>query len=124
MPRWSQRDLIAYEARQRQDAAPADSDGVEREVDLHDAIIEDCKRRGWICDYSSMIHKTHRNVGEQDFTILASGGRVFLVECKRKGGKLTPEQLGRKVWAGELGHTVHVIRTVKEWMDLANGSRV
>ncbi len=58
-------------------------------------------------------------VGAHDLTVMAPGGRVLLVECKSREGKLKPEQ---RNWARELemlGHTVHVCRSLQEFIVLA-----
>lgn len=92
--------------------------GVSKESDLHDQIISFCKSKGWIYFHGSMAHKTHRCSGEPDFQILADGGRVFLIECKTKIGKLSPEQAGLKIWAERLGHTIHVVRSLEEFLEV------
>lgn len=92
---------------------------VSREAELHDFISADCRRRGWIAFHGSMSKPTHRTGGEPDFVILADSGRVLLVECKTRTGKLSPEQLAIKVQAETLGHVVHVVRSEREWMEVA-----
>lgn len=89
-----------------------------KECDLHYAIIDFCKGKGWIYFHGSMAHKTKRTAGEPDFTILADSGRVFLIECKTRISKLSPEQLGLKLWAEKLGHAIHVIRSIEEFEKL------
>ena len=57
-------------------------------------------------------------VGSHDFTIYASGGRTFKIECKTAKGKLSNEQLG---WAHEMSlnnHTVHVVRSFEEFLEV------
>jgi hypothetical protein len=88
------------------------------ESDLHDAIIAYVKHKGWICFYSPMCYRTRRCIGEQDFTILADHGRTFLIECKTAKGKLTSEQLGLALWAEKLGHKIHLVRSVAEFLEV------
>lgn len=57
-------------------------------------------------------------VGGQDFTIFANLGRVFLVECKRKGEKLSPEQLAWKLEMEMAGHTVHTVWSYAEFLEI------
>ena len=57
-------------------------------------------------------------VAEPDFTILAGGGRVLFVECKTRTGKLSPAQAALKFHAEKLGHTVHVVRSLDEFLKL------
>ena len=92
--------------------------GVSREAELHEAIFDECRRRGWIALHGSMAERTCRTLGEPDFVILAGGGRVLLVECKTKTGKLSPAQAALKFHAEHLGHTVHVVRSLEEFLQL------
>ena len=89
-----------------------------RERELHDQVLGECRVRGWICFHGSMAHSTHRTIGEPDFIILRDQGRVILVESKRPGGKLTPEQLALKIWAETLGHKVATIYSFQDFLDL------
>ena len=66
-----------------------------------------------------MAERTCRTLGEPDFVILAAGGRVFFVECKSRNGKLSPAQAALKHHAEKLGHTVHVVRSMAEFLQLA-----
>lgn len=91
---------------------------VEREADLHDMIFSECRRRGWIPLHGSMAHRTHRTAGEPDFVILADGGLVLLVECKARNGKLSPTQFAMAHHAKSLGHTIHVVRSFDEFLNL------
>ena len=86
------------------------------ERDLHDKILAECARRGFIAIHSRMDRPTTNNVGLADFVILADHGRTLLVECKSRTGKLTTEQLAFKMLAERLGHTVHVCRSMSEFL--------
>lgn len=97
------------------------------EYKLHEFIIAECKRRGWIVFHGSMAHQTFRTKGEPDFVILANCAnaefqtrpqRVFLIECKTKNGKLSPDQQAIKHWATTLGHTIHVVRSEQEFLEV------
>ena len=92
--------------------------GEEREASLHEAIFDECRRRCWIALHGSMAERTCRTLGEPDFVILADGGRVFFVECKSRTGKLSPAQFALKHHAETLGHTVHVVRSLEEFLGL------
>ena len=92
--------------------------GVVREASLHEEIFDECRRRGWIALHGSMAERTCRTLGEPDFVILADGGRVLFVECKTKTGKLSPTQAALKFHAEKLGHTVHVVRSLEEFLKL------
>jgi hypothetical protein len=94
------------------------TDAVTRESDLHSFISDFCRQRGWIAFHGSMAHRAMRTIGEPDYQILADKGRVFLIECKTAKGKLTPEQLGLAMLAEKLGHKIHCIRSMKEFIEL------
>ena len=100
---------------------PKGRTGTARESDLHEEIFGECRRRGWIALHGSMAERTHRTAGEPDFIILARGGRVLFVECKTKTGKLSPAQAALKFHAEKLGHIVHVVRSLDEFLRLADG---
>jgi len=91
---------------------------------LQGEIRDECKRRGWIALTGSMAQRTLRTLGEPDFTIVASEGRVFLVECKTKTGKLSIEQLALAKQAACLGHTIHVVRSFVEFIELVDRQKV
>jgi hypothetical protein len=92
---------------------------VSREVDLHEEIFDECRRRGWIALHGSMAERTCRTLGEPDFVILADGGRVLFVECKSRSGKLSPAQAALKFHAEKLGHAVHVVRSLGQFLEVA-----
>ena len=94
------------------DAAPIS------ESDLHDQISAECKRRGWIAFHGAMSERTARTLGEPDYIVLADHGRVFFIEAKTAKAKLRPEQLAIKCWAEKLGHTVHVVRSFEEFLQI------
>lgn len=98
---------------------PKPGTAARRESDLHDDIKNECNRRGWIALHGSMAHRAHRTIGEPDFVILADGGRLILIEAKAAGGKLSSEQAALHAWASKLGHTVHVVRSLEEFLAVA-----
>ena len=89
-----------------------------KERDLHEDIFDLCRQRGWIALHGSMAERTCRTLGEPDFTILAGDGRVLFVECKSRVGKLSPAQLALKFHAEKLGHTIHVVRSMEDFLKL------
>ena len=91
---------------------------VSREAELHESIFDECRRRGWIALHGSMAERTCRTLGEPDFVILADGGRVLFVECKSRSGKLSPAQAALKHHDEKLGHTVHVVRSLEDFLEL------
>jgi hypothetical protein len=104
--------------------APEVPGATKDERKLHEYILADCKRRGWIALHGSMAHRTFRTEGEPDFIVFASGGRVIAAECKAAKGKLSPAQAGLIAWADKLGHTIHVVRSNDEWDAVASGKGI
>lgn len=96
----------------------AGADAEPHELDLHDKIIEDCKRRGWKYVHSNPSRPTTCGEGVCDFIIYADRGRVFNIECKSRIGKLSDEQNIFIVWLQKLGHNVHTIRSMSEYMEI------
>jgi hypothetical protein len=93
-------------------------DAVEREDGLHGQIVEDCKRRGWKYVHSRMDRRTTVGEGVCDFIIYADRGRMFHVECKALNGKLSMEQRIFITWVEHLGHKVHVVTALSEYMEI------
>jgi hypothetical protein len=117
--RMTQEQVRAHEARLRKPAAASDhAPDQGPESDLHEAIRWECIRRGWLPFHGAMSYRTHRTEGEPDFIILVHG-RVMLVECKTRTGKVSPAQLGVIAHASRLGHTVHVVRSFAEFLEVA-----
>jgi hypothetical protein len=119
MPRMTQAAVNAYEARQRQHANGLATDAaVEKEADLHNEILAECRRRGWIAVHSRMDLPTTTSVGTADFIIFIDGGKTLAVECKAKSGKLSMEQLSTSAWLSKLGHTLHIVRSFPEFLSI------
>ena len=97
---------------------PRATTGVTSEASLHDQIFDHCRQRVWIALHGSMAERSHRTLGEPDFTILADRGRVLFVECKSRTGKLSPAQAALKLHAETLGHTIHLVRSYDEFLTL------
>lgn len=97
--------------------------GVLNEATLHNQIIAECRRRSWQYLHGSMAAETHRTLGEPDFVVLADRGRVFLIECKSRDGKLSPSQRDFKAHAERNGHRVHVVRSLQEFNQLTIETR-
>ena len=127
--KWTEADVAAFNARYpkvrvgENRICGIDEDGMLGRVNqpesvLHDQVWTECRRRGWIALHGAMSEATHRTLGEPDFTILADSGRVFFIECKTAKGKLSGHQLALKAWAAKLGHTVHVVRSMAEFLQI------
>jgi hypothetical protein len=117
MPRMTQAEVNAYLAKCASRAVDTyDGEGASKESELHSQILTECKRRGWIAFHGSMAHSTFRTKGEPDFVILGDSGLVLLIEAKTSKGKLSPDQLAIKAWANRLGHEIHVVRSLVEFL--------
>jgi hypothetical protein len=130
MPNWTQREVANYEARNipahRRGGSLGASEAsrpVEREMTLHNAIIAECKRKGWRYIHSDTTKPTTCGEGVCDFIIYADGGRMFHVECKSAKGKLSMEQRIFIVWIEKLGHAAHVIDNFMDFLRIANGGQ-
>lgn len=99
---------------------PEDVDGEKSEGDLHDKILRDCKNRLWFPVHSRMDRKTTTKNGTCDFIIFADGSRMFCIECKSATGKLSDDQQIFIAWMKRLGHTVHVISSFKEYLEIVS----
>lgn len=105
--------ILEYEVlRRRLGEEPS---GGGRESDLHCAIMEYCRARGWLALHGSTAHRTRRTLGEPDFIVLLPGGRTLFVECKTATGKLTTEQQAVAAWIRKLGHVFVVVRSLAEF---------
>jgi len=106
----------------RQTPINSDVHGVSHEKELHNLILAECKRRGWLTIHARLDRPSTIEVGTPDFVILAENGKVLFIECKTSRGKLRPEQQAFIAWANKLGHTVHVIRSFKDFQQLIQTS--
>lgn len=106
----------------QQKAQQADcNEGVAIESDLHDAIIQECKARGWLYFHGRMDKRTGRTEGEPDFIILCHDGKTLFVEAKAKKGKLSDAQLRVKAFAHMLGHIIHTVYNIEQFHKITKG---
>ena len=114
MARMSSAEYNAYLARRHGQAFKPDS-AVLNEAKLHEDILAECRRRGWLVFHGSMAHRTFRTPGEPDFVILRDNGKTLMVECKSGTGKLSTDQQAVAAWASKLGHQIHVVHSMEEF---------
>ena len=131
MVTFSQSDFTAHQLRQATAKASRmpvgasggvsgiDSNPVERESALAKAILAHCAAQWprWKVKFARTDKKSTLPVGCHDMTIFANDGRIFCFELKRGKEKPSHEQL---IWNAELanlGHLVHVIRSMPEFLD-------
>ena len=120
MPGWSQSDHNRFLAR-RQVITPDEFTAEERlECALHGDILNHCRRLGWIGLHSRMDKRSTSTVGHPDFVILCNEGRTLHIEAKTRKGKLREKQAALRAWADKLGHTIHLVRSYKQFIDIAN----
>lgn len=91
---------------------------VEEESELRNQLHDLCRARGWgyiaaRSDQPSTIGK-----GVHDDTIFADHGRMFLFELKDREGKLSKDQNNWIALLRHNGHTVHVVRSIEEVLDI------
>jgi hypothetical protein len=96
-------------------------EAAERESELHEEIAAECRRRGWLVFHGSMAHRARRTPGEPDFEIVCEWPRVLLVECKARDEKPSRDQQAVAAHARKLGHVVHLVRSVGEFKQIADG---
>lgn len=120
MPRLTTAQYMALLAKDPAHRSPQPVDGCDKEKDLHHQILDHCKRNNWLAFHGSMAHSTTRTLGEPDFVILMPAGRLLMVECKTRTGKLTIEQVGIQRWAEMLGHTIYVVRSYEDFLSVVN----
>ncbi len=119
-------DVLAHQARIAKNRGTLDappSEGVTDESDLHDRIIAECRRRGYVIVHSRMDRRTTTAVGTTDFVIAADRGRTLWLECKTVKGKLTREQEATIHWLKGLGHVAEVIRSFEAFRAIVDNLR-
>lgn len=117
--RMTQAEVDAYQMRNAPKSATPQV-GCDDESKLHQSIIGYCESQWpkWKFIRCRMDKPSTIAKGAQDFTIFLPNGRTLCVECKKKDGKLDADQLG---WAHEMQknhHTVHVVRSFEEFLNL------
>jgi len=124
MPNISQLDYSLYIARQSAKSKTIKSSATPDmpEWKLHQEILDECRRRGWIAIHARMDKPTTTPLGTPDFVVIADGGRVLLIEAKSKTGKFTMPQMALRAVLNKLGHELHIIRSVIEFYQIAGRS--
>lgn len=117
---WTDSDVAALNRKMRPGTSTEQPIGqpVTVEKDLHNDIIQECRKRGWIALHGRMDASSGRTLGEFDFVIIAEHPKIYFVECKTMKGKLSPDQLAMHAWAAKLGWSPHVIRSMDAFLSL------
>jgi hypothetical protein len=85
--------------------------GEERK--LHDALLTDFRRRGWLVIHSRMDKPSTIAKGWPDLTVIDQG-RAVLIELKAPGGVLSADQVGRIAEIEANGTAVLVTESLAE----------
>jgi hypothetical protein len=100
-------------------------EGIRNERKLHEAIIAHCDKQSprWKYIHARMDKPSTIGLGAPDFVIFVPPNsemhrRVFCIECKRKGQKPTPEQLAWHKEMEMLGHRVHVVFSMEQFLEI------
>lgn len=103
----------------------ANRHGVDLEGKLHNQIAQWCDSQWprWKYRHARMDKRTTEEEGVEDFTIFAPNGRTIHVECKAKGRKLSEEQTIWKHELARLGHEVHVVYSMEEFLNVTKGQQ-
>ena len=115
----SHADYLSMQARLTKKVPDIMAPACDDEGKLHDEILAECRKRGWLAFHGSMAHRARRTPGEPD-VVLALPGRVLFIELKKKGGKLSQEQLGVEAWLRKLGYQLHVVRSFEQFLSIVN----
>jgi len=75
-----------------------------------------CREQGWPCFHDRS--KKKNKPGFPDLFVFLPGGTMALIELKAAGGRLRTEQQALRRQMMYLGHTVHVVRSYKRFLDV------
>lgn len=95
------------------------NEGESLESTLHDQIRAHCDSQfpRWKYIHSRMDKRSTIGVGCPDF-VVAMPGKVLFIECKRKGGKLSTDQRDWSFEMEKLGHKVHLVTTMEQFLEI------
>ena len=116
--RWTKDQLVEYLVRQEslndnRTNGPADPGP---ESHLQARCLRYCREHGWPV-YHDWSRKKNP-AGWPDLFVFLPDGRVVLVELKAASGKLRTEQRQLKQVLAWLGHTIHVVRSFKRFVEV------
>lgn len=120
MVTYSRLDVINHEARLARKSASNPADAPELESKLRQDIDKYCKAQWpqWGIIAARTDKRSTIAEGVHDLTVFANGGRVFTLELKSKTGKPSLEQVGWAKRMEMLGHKVHIIRSMSEFLEI------
>lgn len=86
------------------------------EAQLQSRCMHYCKERGWPCFHDRS--KKVNTAGFPDLFIFLPEGRMAFIELKAAGGRLRTEQQELRRTLNWLGHTVHIVRSYKHFLEV------
>lgn len=114
--KFTKEQYLLHQARMNAGKVTPSTVGVDKEADLHSAIADYCRSRGWLFLHGRMDQSTGRTPGEFDFVILMDGGKKMLVEAKARQNKLSKEQQAIHHHAQSLDHPTYTVRNFEQFM--------
>ncbi len=89
------------------------------EKDIHELIIGECRKRRWYFVHSRTDRRTTTAIGVPDF-IIATFDKVWWIEVKRKGSKVTREQAAVGIMLKALNQNYAVVYSFEEFISVIN----
>ena len=124
MPRMSQQEYAAYQAKHepKQTSLLPTSDDLESE--LHEQIESWCRRQDPQVPYghARMDRKSTYTPGFPDFVLFlpGPGRKTLLIECKAGDNDLSEDQAKFKAACEAVGHPVFIVRTYDQFLGIVN----
>ena len=117
-------DVAAHEARLRPKAKQPEDAHEGLELELQWKIVDDLRKRRWLVFNDRTDKPTAGTLGRPDLICFGPEGRVMTCEVKRKGGKLSHEQVVVQHVLAALGHKHHVIYSFGQYLNIMNGEKL
>jgi hypothetical protein len=90
------------------------------EKQLHQYILEECRRRDLPCVHARLDLPHSCGIGTPDFVVALPGGRTLWVEAKVGKNKLTRAQAAWMAMLIKHGHDTAVVRSFRQFISLLN----
>jgi len=117
----SLRDFLEMEARIKAKTAQDKAvlgQSCERESEIHDQIIAECRVKGWYFIHSRTDKRTTTAIGVPDFVICLPNGVTWFIEVKRPKEKPKLAQMAVGVMLEHLGHHYAVVHSLSELLEI------
>jgi hypothetical protein len=122
LTRWQYEEILTRQAaRSRESGQPVPEDAVDRESELHSAILAWCNQQvpQPAVKHDRMDKASRSTPGSPDFIIFWRG-RVIIPECKTRDGKVSPAQAIWHHLAKANGFTVSIVRSMSDFLAIVN----